>query len=132
LAYLEEAQRLVPDSNDPRLNPLHQKDVASYLATLEYYLGDVSLRRLNYPAARLYYQSALRHFYDLRLYKKIADTYYLERNLDRALWYNKRAMVLDPSNYSWPLAISYLYQELGDQAKFQEYQAIAKKLWNKK
>jgi len=52
----------------------------------------------------------------------------LEKNFDRALWYNERAMYLDQKNYIWPLAISYIYRDLGDQAKFQEYQAKSKAL----
>ncbi len=130
--YLEEARRLVPDSHDPRLNEWHRQDVSRYLSTLEYYLGEADVKQKNYLAARGYYQEAIRHNYDLRLYKKIADTYYLEGNFDQALWFNFRAMYLDKENYIWPLAISYLYQELGNSRLFQEYRHLAEELNNKK
>ena len=132
IAYLEEAKRLVPNQSDPRLNGLHQSDVSHYLAGIEYALGEIYQRQGRFEVARQHYQTSLRDFYDLRLYKKIADTYYLEKNFDRALWYNERAMYLDKNNYIWPLAISYIYRDLGDQVKFQQYQAKAKALQNNK
>jgi O-antigen ligase len=57
----------------------------------------------------------------LPIYKKIADVYYLKKDYNMALWYNKRGYSLNPSDYVWPLAIGLVYQEKGDQEAARVY-----------
>ncbi|MFH1523136.1 MAG: O-antigen ligase family protein [Patescibacteria group bacterium] len=59
--------------------------------------------------------------YRLDVYRKIADINYFKGNIEKAIWYNKRGMMLESNNYNWPLAISLLYKEIDDLNKTSEF-----------
>ncbi len=112
----------LPDINDSRLNSLHQGILNLYRKLIFRELGDIYFKLKNYPLAEENYQLAYRaDLRDFTLLKKIADTYYLRGNLIKALEYNQRGALRNPSDYNWPLAISALYQESGDQENAQKY-----------
>ena len=95
--------------------PDRQRDIKAELLSLDEVFAAVA-ERTNRPADAIkYYLEILRinPFY-FTAYKKIANVYYSEKNLDQALWYNKKGYQLDPEDYVWPLAISFLLQEKGD------------------
>jgi len=110
-----------PDPSDSRLNSQHLTDVRRYRAQIYKGLAETYTAEKNFSAARENYNSALLNYFDLSLYKKIADTYYQENNLDKAIWYNSRAFILDPGNYSWPEALAFLYKEKGDKPQALSY-----------
>jgi len=64
----------------------------------------------------------------LAVYKSIADIYYSQNNIEKALWYNKKGYSLNPKDYSWPLAISLLLKEKGDYKEALIYTEQALKL----
>ena len=55
------------------------------------------------------------------IWKKIADIYYKQGDLDRAIQKNLHGMILSPQDSAWPLAIGLLYEEKGDIVKVKEY-----------
>ena len=49
--------------------------------------------------------------YRASLYKNMADIYYVQSMLDQAIVLNKRGLMLNPADYSWPLSLSLLYRD---------------------
>jgi len=114
LTYYQKALSLAPALDDPRLNPEHQSDIRLFQAKVLERSGDTLFNAKDYPAARAKYQATLKNRFVLSLYKKIADTYYQEKNLKMAIWYNDRASRLDRSDFTWPYILAILYSEQGD------------------
>lgn len=108
---------LVPGWDDERLNDDHEKNVRSYLHYVWQNLGEVRLAQGDYQGARQAFQESLRMVFDLSIYKKIADTYFMEANYDRAVFYLERGAFLSNKDYLWPWALATLYQSSGDEAK---------------
>ena len=55
------------------------------------------------------------------IWKKIADIYYKQGDLDTAIQKNLHGMFLSPNDSAWPLAIGLLYEQKGDTDKAKEY-----------
>ena len=55
------------------------------------------------------------------IWKKIADIYYKQGDLDTAIQKNLHGMALSPNDPAWPLAIGLLYEQKGDSVTAQEY-----------
>ena len=110
-----------PDLNDPRLNSQHYRDVGRYRGYLYRQIAETYLAEKETTAAREYFRQSLLSSFDLGLYKKIADTYYQEKNLDKAIWYNERALRFSSNDYTWYYILALLYQEKGDKVKALEY-----------
>ena len=85
-------------------------------------LGQAEVQKKDFVSALDYYQKiiSINSSY-FPAYKKIADIYYQQNNLNQALWYNQKGYQLDPGDYSWPLAIGLLYRELGQNDKALDY-----------
>jgi putative inorganic carbon (HCO3(-)) transporter len=112
----------LPDTSDERMNLDHRRLVNFEKYLIYKKLGELELKRNNYKKAGEYYKSAFDNKNDdILLYRKIADTYYLSRDLEKAIWYNKRGMTLSPTDYVWPLSVALLYEEAGNKEKAKEY-----------
>lgn len=55
------------------------------------------------------------------IWKKIADIYYKQGDIDTAIQKNLHGMALSPQDPTWPLAIGLLYEEKGDTIEAQKY-----------
>ena len=55
------------------------------------------------------------------IWKKIADIYYKQGDLDTAIEKNLHGMALSPNDAAWPLAIGLLYEEKGDTTEAKKY-----------
>ncbi|OQX71634.1 hypothetical protein B6D52_00765 [Candidatus Parcubacteria bacterium 4484_255] len=55
------------------------------------------------------------------IWKKIADIYYKQGDLDTAIKKNLHGLALSPKDAAWPLAIGLLYEQKGDTAEAKEY-----------
>ncbi|MEI7451577.1 MAG: O-antigen ligase family protein [Candidatus Falkowbacteria bacterium] len=128
LTAYDTALGLVPDDADARLNWDHLLNVKRYKAGIYLGKGNVYMTIKKYEAARANYKMALGYGFSLDLYKKIANTYYLEKNLDKAIWYNERASLINPSDYLWQYSLAVLYKEKGDKAKALRYATRAAEL----
>jgi tetratricopeptide (TPR) repeat protein len=110
------AEASLPGLNDSRFNDLHRNILKVYRKVIFQELGNIYFFLKDYPEAEKYYQAAyLSDVNDFTLLKSIADTYYQRGNFDKALEYNARGAKRNPSDYSWPLAISVLYRAKGDE-----------------
>ncbi len=114
--------KLLPDLDDKRVSLLHEENI-KYEQYLVYQdLGRLYLEQNQYKEATKYYKLAYNNNpTDILLLKKIADTYYLRNDLNKAIWYNKRGWIRDPQDYVWPYLIAILYKEKGDKMLAQEY-----------
>ena len=115
----------IPETADPKLNDQHLRDVKTNRAQIYKKLAVAYDSENNFAAARANYILSLDNYFDLGLYKKIADTYFYEHNLDKAIWYNQRGMFLSPGDYHWPYAIASLYQMKGDKKQALYYAQAA-------
>jgi putative inorganic carbon (HCO3(-)) transporter len=106
---------LYPDLNDPNLNDIHRREIVTEKITVYDKLGEIHLARKEYSLALSTYWIIL-HLdpWQHQYYKKIADVYYLRRDLGSAIKYNLRGYSLSPKDYNWPLAIAMLYREQGN------------------
>lgn len=103
-------------------NPLHLQDVASEWARFYDLAGSAAERTGNYSLAIENYKKLLKTDpFQLVIYKKIADVYYQKKDLESALWYNKRGYSLNRHDYSWPMAIGFLLSEKGDWLEAEKY-----------
>jgi len=128
LATYDVVLNLIPAENDSRLNWEHLLYIKKYKAMIYVARGDIYMAHNDYVAARQNYKMALGDDFELQFYKKIADTYYLENNLDKAIWYNERAALISPDDYIWPYSLAILYKEKGDKVKALEYATRALQL----
>lgn len=99
MELLMEGLKVIPDKNDSRLldivNWERKKDVEGELLIFYYQLGKIYQSQNNLGEAIKYFKKALDlNPYNLTTYKDLADVYYLNKELDKAAWYNKRAAML--------------------------------------
>jgi len=121
-----QALMMLPDINNPYMNDYH-RGIVSYEKYLIFKgLGELYFEKGLFREARDYLDMAYRNnIIDISLFKKIADIYYLEGDLDIAILYNRRGMVRNPKDYAWPFALAILYNEQGDREEAREYAAQA-------
>ncbi len=114
--------KLLPSLNDKRVNRLHKENIKYEQYLVYQNLGKLYLKQKQYKEAAKYYKLAYNNnLADIILLKRIADTYYLQNNFDKAIWYNKRGWIRDPQDYVWPYLIAILYKEKGDKKTAKEY-----------
>lgn len=119
----------MPDMDNPAMNFHHQQVALTYRYRMEKEWGDLYFQQANYTEAeKHYHQAYLANTSDFTLYKNIADTYYLRRDFEKAIYYNELGFRRSPYDYAWPLAISLSYREAGDKVKALEYLNQAIKL----
>jgi tetratricopeptide (TPR) repeat protein len=121
LANILLAEKLLPDYKDKRLNQEHYSSLVGYFSQLSILRAEVYVQERDYSAALVAYKKALSYNLDINLYKKIADCYYLLGDMVSSQYYLKRAMTLDPDNYSWPFSLALSYQISGNELMAQEY-----------
>lgn len=96
-------------------NKQHKKNIEIELINFNYYLGEANYFKKDFANALKYYKKILIYNpFQIKMYKKIADIYYLTGDLNKAMWYNKRGMALSPRDYVWPYSLALLYREKED------------------
>jgi O-antigen ligase/tetratricopeptide (TPR) repeat protein len=122
IKYAQQAIKALPALNHPKLNNDHAEDIKKELIEIYDILAAAYSGQKNNVEALAAYQSIIkmdpRH---LPIYKKIADIYYQQGNLKKAIFYNQRGHMLNPRDYNWPYAMALLYQERGDKQKARDY-----------
>ena len=122
LALFKRAESQLPDLNHPQLNRDHKNKIIDQAVSLYEKMGYSYNQLKNYERALSYYRKALvlnpRY---LTLYKNLADVYYEQGLLDQAIKLNQRGRMLNPSDYHWPLALSFLYRDKKDLIAAKEY-----------
>ena len=89
-------------------------------------LAEAYMRQGDYIASEKFFQLAYHSFpSDYSLLKKIADCHYLMGDKKLALRYNLHGLALNPDDYTWPLIVSILYDELGELDKAASYKQMA-------
>jgi len=124
------ALNLYPDIDDPRLNQEHKKQLAEKRAEIYEQLGKIYFSEKKYSQAKENYQQALRLTPQTRinLHKKLADIYYLEGDLEKAIRENIHGYFLNPKDPVWSYSISFLYHEKEDQKKAIDWVKICQAL----
>jgi O-antigen ligase len=118
IKILNQGISITPSPDNPHLNDDHRKSIKNELNNFYNKLGDVYLEKKVWPTARAYFNQALKiNPYQVLLYKKIANTYYAEKNLDQAIQYTKRGAMLSPNDPAWPQALLLLNNEKSDKIK---------------
>ena len=119
----------LPDLDSKLINEEHKQMVRSYKYVMYSQIGAQYLRIGNYKRANNFLQEAYRNNpEDYTILKKIADSYYLQGDLDLAIKYNIYGAQSDPVDYNWQIALAVLYYEKGDVAKSLQYLDEAYKL----
>lgn len=119
----------LPDSTDPRLNPMRQKEVEEELSLIYFGLGNSYFKKEQYDLATNAYNTALLlNSENIWLYGELAKVEEGREAWEEALAYYKHAKSLEPDNYYWPLKIAELYQKLGNNEQANIYQIEAEEL----
>ncbi len=112
---LSQAIGILPPTGHPYLNGQHRSQISAIAAKLHESLGLADFKMENYEAAIDNYKKGLKFDpYRASLYKNIADVYYAQNNLDKAIELNSRGFMLNPWDYHWPLSLSLLYKDKKD------------------
>jgi len=129
VALFKRAESQLPDPNQPQLNQDHKNKIIDQTVSLYEKMGYSYNKLKNYGLALKYYLKALAlDPFRATLYKNIADIYYEQGDLDKAIVLNKRGLMLNPADYHWPWQLSLLYREKKDLAQAKKYLADAFKL----
>lgn len=129
ISILAQAEKYFPDLNDANLNQNHKDKIIEQAVSLYEKMGYSYGKLKDHEQAVKYYQSALR----LKprradLYKGLADVYYSQGQINKALELNKRGLMIEPNNYQWYFSLSLLYQEQKNLAEAKKYLEQAYKL----
>lgn len=130
LEMCEKSLSLAPDLNNSQMNAIHREMVKSELSTLYEKFGQIYFNLKDYKKSEEMYNQVLK-FVSLNrpdIWKKIADIYYVQGDLDTAIQKNMHGYGLNPKDPTWPLAIASLYQEKGNLEMAREYGQKALKL----
>ena len=126
IKYFKLVEINLPDTNSPLINEIHRKGVYNYKHTMYKSLAEAYMRQGDYIASEKFFQLAYHSFpSDYSLLKKIADCHYLMGDKKLALRYNLHGLALNPDDYTWPLIVSILYDELGELDKAASYKQMA-------
>lgn len=121
-----QALTYLPDTNSPYINSKHKFDVNLEKSYIFEALGDLYFQKEEYNQAQAFYLLAANYNpYLVSINKKIADIYYLQGDLDKAIWYNRKGMIKSPNDYAWPFSIGILYEEKGDYKEALEFYSLA-------
>jgi len=85
--------------------------------------GQIYFNLENWDKSEQMYVQALKLFPIGRpnIWKKVADIYYKQGDLDTAIQKNLHGMALSPKDAAWPLAIGLLYEQKGDTVEAKKY-----------
>jgi len=125
----ERTLKILPPLDHPYLNPVHRAQINLYGVRINEALGQVYFLMKKYDLALQAFEDGLK-FDPARatIYKKIADIFYVQGKLDQAIAWNKRGLMLNPADYNWPLALSFLYRDKKDLTQARAYLDQALKL----
>jgi len=129
----QKALSLYPDLNDPRVNTSHRKMIEAEMSQVYEKLGIIFREENEYGVAEQMYVQVIR-FFPLQkkyIWKKIADLYYIQDDLDQAIKNNLHGFVLNPKDSAWSRALSLLYKEKGSKEKAEFWSERVKKLEEK-
>ncbi len=122
LVYYQLALEVLPDENDARFNDDHRGVLRSYHRLIFEERGDLYSLVGDYQAAENDYQAA---YYsgvnNIIMLDKIATTYYLRGDLNRAFDYILRGAKLNPTDYHWPTKAAILLKEQGRIKEAKDY-----------
>lgn len=105
----------LPSVDDIRLNEPHRKSIEYYRYLIYREMAGIYEKDSKYAAAENYYKLAYQNnFDDFGLLKKIADTYYLRGDFEKAIAYIKQGIRRSPEDYKWYLSLGVLYLESGN------------------
>jgi len=128
LEMCRKAWGLYPALDHPQMAPAHRDQVISEMAQVYEKLGQIYFKLKNYQKAEEMYIQVLKFMPLGRpdIWKKIADIYYVQGDLDTAIQKNLHGYALNPEDPAWPLALGLLYEEKGDpgQAKIYGQKAL--------
>ncbi len=114
LLVLDDLLEILPAEDDPRLNREHRFNNLFYRSKILNLYGDLAFSLNDFEKSRSYYRESLSSYFDCLLYKKIADCYFKEGDLDNASFYLKRAYILNPGDYSWAYALGLIHYQKGE------------------
>lgn len=122
IAVYRRALRILPSLDDPNLNVPHRAQIASIAVRLDESLGQAYFKIKNYDLALNSFEKGLKlEPYRATLYKNIADIYFVKNQLAQAIIWNQRGLMLNPTDFHWPLALSLLYRDKKDLSRAREY-----------
>lgn len=129
IEIFKRAVEILPCLDQPYLNDQHRRQIEAVALRLYENMGLAYFKIKNYDLALDYYKKGLSLAPDrATLYKNIADIYYVQGQLDKAIAGNKRGLMLNPADYHWPLALSLLYRDKKELAEAKKYLSQAIKL----
>ena len=133
-AAYETAASKLPDINNQVINADHKKVVTNILYDIYLGMGDVYSEEKDYEKAmRLYTQAIDLNKNFVAAYGKLADLNYTLNDFDQSIWYNEKAMIINPDNYLWPTNLAEIYKKQGDLVKAKEYEqkasVLSQKVW---
>lgn len=115
IKILSKAIEILPPTNHKYLNNQHRSQISAIAARLYESAGMAHFKMKNYESAVENYEKGLKFDpYRATLYKNTADVYYAKNNFDKAIELNLRGFALNPSDYHWPLSLSFLYKDKKD------------------
>ena len=124
------ALSVLPDLNNPYLNLEHEEYVEKFVIEVYQNIAYCYMELKEYEEALNYYLKIIKlNSYKIEAYKSISDVCYLLKDIDKAIWYNKRGYMLNPNDYFWSFSIALLYEEKGDNKNALEYAKKALKLY---
>ncbi len=126
----QKALSLYPDLDSPGLNQEHRQMIEAEMSQVYEKLGIIFREKNKYGVAEQMYVQILK-FFPLQkryIWKKIADLYYLQNDLDQAIKNNLHGSILNPKDPVWAKSLSILYGKKGDKDKSQFWSQKAKKL----
>ena len=129
ISNFDQALTLLPPLDHPKLNRGHREMVKIELFNLYQLKGQALSYKKDYQLALNYFEQALKLKPDYPvIYKDIADVYYQQGDLDKAIFYNLRGLNLNPADYHWWLGLALLYQQKNEKDKAFEYAKKAQAL----
>lgn len=112
LVYYQLALEILPSENDDRFNDDHRRVLQVYRKMIFQERGDLYLSLGDYEMAEQDYQAAYAsELSDFSVLEKIATTYYLRQDLDKALEYIIRGADRSPNDYRWLAKTTILLKE---------------------
>jgi len=122
LEICRKAFYLYPEIDSQTPSP-RQSEIRAEMSEVYEKFGQIYFNLENWDKSEQMYIQALRLVPLGRpnVWKKIADIYYKQGDLDTAIQRNSHGMILSPQDSAWPLAIGLLYEEKGDIVKAQKY-----------
>jgi tetratricopeptide (TPR) repeat protein len=125
----QKAISLYPDLNHPQLNSEHREKIIAELISVYHKLAIAYFQLQDYQTSLSYYEKIL-HLDPNQtiIWLKIAQIYYLQKDIETAINKLYHGYIREPQNSQWALILSDLYQEKGDLEKANYWSMIAKTL----